>query len=323
MRPRKRHRVHLPPVRRPVARFFRLLRNALKELNKNDPLRMAGATAFFTTFALPPILVIIIQALGLIFDREGIRQQLFHTLGGIIGPESVQQVINVLRAFRLLARDWYVTALGFLFLVFVATTLFAVIKNSVNQIWKIRVIRERRLKTQLWERGRSVAVILLAGLLFVIGLVAETAQAFLGSYIREFSPTAAVYFNGVLSYLLSIIIVTVWFAILFRYLPDGRPDWRVAFTGAFVTSILFNIGKVVLRSLLRASNVDTIYGASGSIVLILLFVFYSSLILYYGTAFTKVWSLYRRRPIRPLSYATHYRIARVSEKEEARQTPGP
>jgi membrane protein len=298
----KRHHIISPGT------VLRLFGQALRELNRNDPLRMAGATAFFTTFALPPILVILIQGLGLIFDRQAIRQQLFRSLTGIWGMESTQQVGQVLSSFRMIARQEWAIVLGFVFVVFVATTLFAVIKNSFNQIWKIKVMHRRGLGPNIGDRLRSIMVIAVAGALFVLGLFGEAVQVFLGSYIRGYSPAFAFYFNSIVNYIISIGIVTLWFAVLFRYLPDGRPDWGIALVGGFVTSMLFNIGKVLLRTLLQQSNVNNLYGASGSIVLIMLFVFYSSLILYYGTAFTKVWGLYRGRPIQPLHYANHYHL---------------
>lgn len=287
---------------------FLLLRQALKELNKNDPLRMAGATAFFTTFGLPPILVILIQGLGLIFDRRAIREEIFSSLTGIWGMESTQQVGQVLNSFRMIARSGWAIGLGFVFLLFVASTLFMIIKNSFNQIWKIKVMRRRGLGPTLGDRLRSILVIFVAGVLFVVGLFGETVQAFLGSYIRDYSPGFAIYFNNIVNYIISIGIVTLWFAVLYRYLPDGRPAWGIALVGGLVTSLLFTFGKVLLRTLLQQSNVTNLYGASGSIVLILLFVFYSSLILYYGTAFTKVWGIYRGHPIQPLHYANHYHL---------------
>ena len=296
-----------------------LLKRSFTELGENDPLRMAGATAFFTTFALPPILIIITQVLGLVFNPNNISRQLFATLSEIVGPQSVQQIIDTLLAFRQLAQNWLITIGGFLFLIFVATTLFKIIKSSINQIWKIKVFQKRGVWKGLSARVKSVAVILVAGVLFVIGLVAEAAQAYLGKYIFELSPMLASYYRGLLNYLLSITIVTVWFAIVFRYLPDGRPLWKVAFTGGLVTSILFNIGKLVLGWLLTYSNLNTVYGTSGSIVLLLLFVFYSSLILYYGATFTKVWALHHGMPIRPRHYAQHYQLAEIDYQQELSQ----
>ncbi len=221
--------------------YFKLFTKALSEFSKNDPLRMGGATAFFTTFALPPILVILIQVLGLIYSTDKIRRQLFDNLEGIIGTESGVQILNVLTGFGELARNWYITVGGFIFLLFVATTLFKIIKSSLNQLWKVKVVRKRGLWRGLQSRLQSIIVILIAGVLFVISILAEAAQAFLGHYIFEVSPLIATYFNTALNHLLSVIIVTLWFSIVFRYLPDARPGWKVALKGAFITSILFNI----------------------------------------------------------------------------------
>ena len=293
--------------------FTRLFKDAFTELGKNDPLRMAGATAFFTTFALPPILIIIIQALGLFFPPDKIRGRLFDQLTTIIGRESVLQVLEVLKAFSNMAENWLVTIGGFIFLLFVATTLFKVIKSSLNQLWKIKVLKKGNIVSSMKSRFKAILVILAAGLLFIVGLVAEGAQAVLGKYLFELVPSFAPYFNTGLNHLLSIFIVTIWFAALFRYLPDGRPQWDVALMGALLTSVLFNIGKIVIRWLLTYSNINNVYGASGSIILLLLFVFYSSLILYYGAAFTKIWGIHHRQPIKPKPNAMHYRLAETEE----------
>lgn len=285
-----------------------LLNKALNELLKNDPLRMAGATAFFTTFALPPILVILIQIFKFLIEPKLIRAELFRSLSEIVGPETVRQLAGVLWAFRKMAQNWYITIGGFIFLLFVATTLFSVIKRSLNQVWKIRPINHAGILKRLFSRLQSIMVIIVAGILFVIGIFTEGLKAFIGKYLSAISPLLSVYFNSLLNYVVSIVIVTVWFAMLFRYLPDGRPKWKIAFAGAFLTSILFTIGKLILHWLLTYSNITTFYGTSASIVLLLLFVFYSSLILYYGAAFTKVWGIYKNEPIRPLPHAIHYRI---------------
>ncbi|HYK56292.1 MAG TPA: YihY/virulence factor BrkB family protein [Flavisolibacter sp.] len=294
------------------------MQKALKELLKNDPLRMAGATAFFTTFALPPILVILIQSLKLFINGHTIRVELFKSLSAIVGPETVRQTVDVLQGLRRLAQNWYITIGGFIFLLFVATTLFKVIKSSLNELWRIRPQRKQGLWKSLQGRVQSLLVILLAGVLFVIGLLSEGVRAFIGNYIFEFSPLLSAYFKSFLNHFVSLIIVMLWFVMVFRYLPDGRPQWKIAFMGGFVTSLLFTLGKIILHWLLTYSNINTLYGTSASIVLLLLFVFYSSLILYYGAAFTKVWGIYKGKPILPLPYASHYRLieAEVEGKHE-------
>jgi membrane protein len=287
------------------------LKAAFQLLQSNDPLRLAGATAFFASFALPPILLILIQVMGLLFDRKSIGKQLLLRLGDIVGKDSAHQVIITLRGFRGLAQTWPVSIVLFVFLSFVSTTLLSVIRSSLNQLWKIHIpVKENFLQSML-GRLRSLMVIGAAGILFLAGLMAESAHAFLGTYIKDLLPGAAFAFNGVFSQLLSLIIVTAWFTVLFRYLPDARPHWKVAFAGALLTGVLFNTGKLLLRRLLSGGNLGLLYGASASAVLLMLFIFYSAIILYYGAAFTKVWSEFKNRPMQPLRKATFYELADV------------
>jgi membrane protein len=295
-------------IRKAIASIPALLNKSLKELLKNDPLRMAGATAFFTTFALPPILVILIQALKLILNPRTIRVQLFKNLREIIGPEAVKQVVDVLVNLHKIAQNWYITLGGFLFLIFVATTLFKVIKNSINQLWMVRPHKRKGVMKGLHTRIQSLLVLLIAAILFVVGIMMEGARTLVSNYIFEFSPLLSIYFKGILNQVVSVLIVMIWFMMVFRYLPDARPEWNIAFVGALVTSLLFTVGKVILHWLLTYSSINNVYGASASMVLLLLFVFYSSLILYFGASFTKVWGEYKHKPITPLPYAAHYRV---------------
>ncbi len=279
---------------------------AFRLLVKNDPMRLAGATAFFTTFALPPILLILIQLLGLLFNRRNISRQLFGRLSDIVGRDSVHELVGTLRAFRGLAVNWPIAILGFLFMVFVATTLFKVIQSSFNQLWMIRRTGKHSIGMAIGNRAKSFALILFTGLLFLASLMAESLQLLFGKYVGELIPSFGFLFNSVLSILISLLTVWAWFTVLFRYIPDGRPTWKVAICGALLTSLLFNMGKYILGWLLPNSNIGVVYGTSASIVLLLLFVFYSSLILYYGAAFTKVWSVHINQPIVPVDNAINY-----------------
>ena len=281
----------------------RLLKQSMNLLQKNDPLRMAGATAFFTTFALPAILVILIQALGLVFKRENISNELMQKLSSILGKQTVEQVTGTLSGFSNLADNWFITIGGFVFLIFVATTLFVVIKSSLNQIWGIRLLAHPKISFRLRIRLRSLLVILFAGFLFVLGLLVDSIQLFLGNSLRDYLPGLMPYLIVLSNIFISVIIVSGWFIILFRFLPDGHPTWKVALIGGLFTSIFFNIGKWVLRVLLINGNLQSLYGTSASVVLLLLFVFYAALIFYFGAAFTKVFSMHINEPIRSSSHA--------------------
>lgn len=305
-----------------MKRFFRkitilvgLLREALAEFLRNDPLRMAGATAFFTTFALPPILVIIIQSLKYFIGPDVIRSRILGKLSDVIGIEAVEQIVGVLNGFRKMADNWWITIGGFIFLLFVATTLFRVIKNSINQLWKIRPVGRTSAALTLVSRLKAIVVILVAGMLLVIGLLTESAQVFIGKYLFEISPLFSIYFNNVVSSIFSVLITTCWFAVVFRYLPDGRPKWRIAWIGGFFTSLLFMLGRIILHWLLTYSSINNFYGASASIVLLLLFVFYSAMILYFGASFTRIWAIYQQHPILPLHGFMHYQLVEIKDEQ--------
>ncbi|HQW92075.1 MAG TPA: YihY/virulence factor BrkB family protein [Ferruginibacter sp.] len=293
----------------------RQLVNAYRLLLKNDPLRLAGATAFFTSFALPPILLLLIQLLSLLFNRKAVSQELFTELGSILGDDGVRQLVETLRGFRGLAINWPMAIAGFFFLLFVATTLFRVIQSSLNQLWMIQKTGDKRFKMAMVTRLKSTGLIIFTGLLFMASLAAGSLKLIFGNFLDDKIPGSGVYSNGTLSTLVSIAIVCTWFTVLFRYLPDGKPKWRVALTGGLLTSILYNIGAFVLKFLLLNSNIGVVYGASASVVLLLLFVFYASLIFYYGAAFTKVWGEYLEQPIQPVIHAELYENIHIENKE--------
>jgi len=287
---------------------------ALHDLKDNDPLRMAAATAFFTTFALPAILIIFIQLFGLIIDPKTLSDHLFEHLALIIGDKSVSQVKESMRGFRNVASNIYIAVGGFIFLMFVATTLFKVIRDSLNQLWNIKVHGGSGVRFRLQGRLMAMGIIMIAGLLFLASLLAEALQAMLLGYVNELWSDSGLFLYAALNQILSTIIVAIWFGVLFRFLANGRPDWKVAFAGGLVTGILFTLGKLILRWLLGYSNLHTIYGASGSFVLILLFVFYASFILYFGAAFTHTWGECTGRSIAPKKNAFKYELSEIKKK---------
>lgn len=274
-------------------------RPSLSLFQKNDPLRMAGATAFFTTFALPPIIFLLAQLFGLFVGRRNMGNGLLDGLANTLGKGGADQVKIVMKSIRGFSDSWYVIVIGFVFLFFVATTLFNVIKDSLNQLWEIGVKERPGLLFLISIRLRSFAVIMLADLLFFADVLLESLQIIAGNYIDSIWQGGGSYLKGFLGEIVSVIIVAVWFIMLFRFLADGRPSWKASLIGGLLTATLFTAGRFLLRILLVDSNIGKLYGASGSFVLVLLFVFYSSFILYFGASFIGVYSKKKKWPIHP------------------------
>ena len=181
----------------------------------------------------------------------------------------------------------------------------------MDQIWSIGIKEHSGFLFKLKIRARSFVIIMVAGMLFFVGILTDSIQAFIGPYINTAAPSAGRVFLSALNQVLFIGIVTTWFTVLFRFLTSGRPTWKSALRGGLLTGILFTLGKYILRIALPLSNIGNIYGASGSIVLIMLFVFYSSFIFYFGACFVKVLSDAKETPIRPIKGAFNYEIKEV------------
>jgi len=291
--------------------FFSTARNAFILYQKNDPLRLAGATAFFTNFALPPILIILIRLFGMFTDRRMLATHLFERLANILDENSIQQIRSTLRNIRGIDQAWYFTLFSFVFFLFVATTLFNVIKNSLEQIWNIGQKDKKGFLNTMKSRAISVIIILLAGILFFIGLLADSIQAIIGAYLNTNSPSFGLILTSILNQLIFVFIVTTWFTMLFRFLTNGRPTWKAALSGGLLTGCLFTAGKYILRILLPLSNISNIYGSAGSLIVIMLFVFYSSLIFYFGASYIKALSIGRETPIIPKNGSFAYEMTEV------------
>lgn len=308
-------KVHAPgPTRRRLTDIVILLRRAARELAANDPLRLGAATAFFATFALPPILIILIQLLGSLYSASIARGLLLTKLSGLLGASAAGLVEQILQNVTNIERSRLVTWLGFGFLLFIATTLFVVIQHSLNQLWQIRPRRNSgRLGTALKERARSLGVLLATGLLSVLAFATDATLTFLADYVRDFDASVGFYLFQIIQPITSLLILAAWFAVTFRNLSSAKVPWKAVLRGAILTAILINLGRLVLSYLLVPRNLGPIYGPASSIVLVLLFVFYSAMIFYFGACFTKVYAHYAGMDIRPKKAAVRYRLVDVVE----------
>lgn len=297
-------------------KFYQLVsicRESFSLLKKNDPLRLAGATAFFTTFALPPIIFILAQLFGSLIGKEEVNKGLMGSISEILGKDGAKPVRQVLKSIHGFSNEWYILILGFLFLVFISTTLFLVIKSSLNQIWKISITDKPGFVFYLVSRAKAFGIILATGFLFWVSIFLESMEVVAGNYLNSLLTIGTFDFKFIFSRIGSIIIIALWFIFLFHYLADGRPKWKATIGGGLITSIFFMIGKWVLKILLIDTNIGSLYGTSGSFVLILLFVFYCSFILYYGASFISVYSLKNEWPIVPRNHAYLFRIQKIKK----------
>lgn len=299
-------------IARKIRSFFRLAAEAFANLKANDPIRMAAATAFFTFFALPPIIIILSQLYGGLLDGHDRRVsgQLFGELADLFGYRSARQLQDISQNMQQRPSNRWQTGLSIFLLLLASTTLFAIIKNSLNQLWNVKPAPDRRAWHTLLDRAVGLGIILFTGFLFIGSLSINRALSPLKDDLLRDG-----WLRSAGHYALSVGLLTVWFAVVFKYLPDIRIRWRAVWVGALVTGLLVEAGEQILNQLLIKSSVGSIYGTSGAIILILLFVFYAALIFYYGASFTRQYAQRIHQGAEPGDHAVAYKIKEVSGKK--------
>jgi len=297
-----------------LKKAYGVLKDAFLQLSRSEPLILASATAFFTLFSLTPILVILLNILSVLFRNSKITEALFQPIEKVFGAETSEQIRSIVENIKSFGGDWYITVGGFIFLLFVATNLLNIIKQAINQLWRIRKSPSKKIKYSLRERLIGVLLLLFMGFVFTISLLLDTSVAFLEGYLHELIPGVDTILIRTVNIIFSISAVTAWFMILYKILPDAIVHWKVALVGGLLTSVLFTIGKWILGQLLNYSNMVTIFGAFASVFFILLFIFYASLILYYGASFTYCYASESNRPIKPRKDSDNYEVKIVPSK---------
>ena len=292
-----------------------LLHRAGRELGANDPLRLGAATAFFTSFALPPILIILVQLLSSLYPSSLVRVMLLGKISNLVGASAAGLVAQIVMNVADPRRSRLVTWVGFAFLVFVATTLFTIIQHSLNQLWQIRPRRDSgKVAQALQERLRSGGVLLATAGLTLLAFGADAALGLVAEIIRDFDNTVAYVAVRGLNAVMAWLILAVWFGVTFRTLSLAKVPWRAVTRGAALTALLISVGEVVLGRLLVARDLGPVYGPASSLVLVLLFVFYCAMIFYFGAAFTKAYAHRIGLDIRPKKSAVRYKLVNVDEE---------
>jgi len=284
---------------------------AFRGIVHKSPLRMAAATAFFTTFALPALVLILIELISIFYNPNAVKQNIFTQLIGVIGKESSVKVYNILNQFQHFTHNWFGMIAGFIFLIFVVTTLFHVVSTSINELWNIEVEESPGVKFYLRSRLKSTLIICFAGIVLVAQLIATALQLLLKDYIHATWSDYNSFLFKLVSQLIFVVVASGWFTILFKYLANAHPDWPTAFIGGTFTGVLFTIGKLILGLLLTFKSLSELFGKTGAFVLILLFVFYCSFIFYYGAAFTKAWCDEKKKKMQLDKHAFVYEVKKV------------
>ncbi len=283
--------------------FLKLIKETYLSWDKNDPWAKSAVIAYYALFSLPSLLIITVHFAGVFFGREAVEGRITGEISGLIGKGSADLIQTMIINSALSESSVLFIIFGVGVLIFGATGVFYQLQKALNDIWSVRS-KKNNIWDTLKRRVVSFGMVLVVGLLLLISLVLSTAinalSEFIGNYYTEFSPQ----FIQVINFIISQIIVTALFAAIFTLLPDVKIKWKTNLIGAFMTSLLFLIGKYLIGFYFAQSDPASVYGAAGSVVLVLLWVYYTCLILFFGAEFTVHWALHRNIKIEPSSNAT-------------------
>jgi membrane protein len=272
-----------------VGTAFSFVRDTFKEWKDDDALDLGAALSYYTIFSLAPMLLVVIAIAGIFFGREAVQGQLVGQIGGLVGRQGGEAIQTMIANAGKHGSGALATVIAVVTILFGATGVFGQLQKTLNRIWDVEPRPGRGVKGLLKARALAFGMLLGIGFLLLVSLVVSTALSAVDVYLNGLFPGAAILLR-ILSFVLSFAVITLLFAMIYRVLPDVEIAWRDVWVGAAATALLFTIGKYLIGLYLGHSSVASVYGAAGSLVVVLLWVYYSSQILFFGAEFTQVWA---------------------------------
>ncbi|MFI8603523.1 YihY/virulence factor BrkB family protein [Cellulophaga baltica] len=280
-----------------------LIVDTYKAWDKANPWRLSAVVAYYAVLSLPALLIIIINIVGSIWGTEIVQGRLTSEISTALGSNAAESIETIIAGTQNKEENLISTIIGIGTLLFGATGVFYQLKLSLNEIWQIKPNPDANFWKLVTDRARSFAFILVIGFLLLVSFIVTAGISALNEYIRRVLPDILIYIAYFLDFTVSVSIITVLFALMFRYMPDAKIRWKTVWIGALITAILFVIGKSLLGFYFGEANPGSTYGAAGTIVLILLWVSYSCLILFFGAEFTYIYAKRYGHKITPSYFA--------------------
>lgn len=284
-------------------KYGALLKETFDAFLEDNAIKLSASLSYYTIFSLPPLSIIILSITGFFFGKEAVRGQFFGQINGLVGNEAAIQIQDTIKNIELSDSNVFAAVFGGIMLLIGASGVFAEIQSSINYIWGLKAKPNKGLMKFIKNRLMSFSMIAAVGFLLLVSLTVNTVMDILNSQLVIYFPDLTVYVFYVLNILLLFLSTTLLFSIIFKTLPDGTMSWKDTFIGAAFTSFFFMLGKFAIGFYLGNSTVASIYGAAGSVIIILVWVYYSAIILYFGAEFTKVYSCKFGQKIKPNDYA--------------------
>lgn len=293
--------------------FWKILKASGASFRNHDGLKLSASLAFYSIFSLGPMMLIIIFISNLFWSRQAIDGTIYNQISGLVGDDPALKIQEIIKDSSIGGHS-FIALIGFLILLIAATSIFTEMQGSINMIWNLKVRPGRR-----WIQGlkdRLVSFLLIAGLGLLL-LAALIINGLLEGFMNKLQdifpvPVVTVY---VFNLLLTMLVVALLFGIVYKVLPDAVIPWKHAAVGAIFAAVLFMIGKFGITLYVRSIDLGSAYGAAGSLVVLLFWIFYSAVVLYFGAAFTKSYALAHGFATKPKEYAITVKVVEVESDE--------
>lgn len=292
---------------------FAFIKEVFSNFSDDKVLKFSAALSYYTVFSIAPILTIIISIFANYFGLDAVQGKIFGQINGLVGADAAKQIQDMIGNTHKSGNTFIASVISVVVLVLGATGIFGEIQDSINSIWGLKSKPKAGIIKLILNRLISFSLIISMGFIAMVSLVLDAAVAAISELMTRI-PGAGEYFIIIIKYALNFVILSVMFAVIFKVLPDAKIKWRDVMKGSILTAILFIIGKFAIGLYVSKTNVGSVYGAAGSIVVILVWVYYTAVILYFGAEFTKVYSLKYGSKIMPNHYAVW---VNVKEEEHA------
>ncbi len=277
--------------------------NTFNAFSDDKVTKLSASLAYYTVFSMGPLLVVIISFCGLFLKREAIEGKIYGILQGFLGSDTAKELQDIIRHAAVSDKSSVVATIGIVTLLLGATSVFAEIQDSINSIWGLKPKPKRGWLKMVQNRFLSFSVIVSLGFLLLVSLSISGLIEVVNKHLQVSFPQITVAIFYVVNWVLTLGISTLIFAVIFRVLPDAEIRWKDVFVGSLITAVLFSLGKFGISIYISQTKVGSTYGAAGSLVILLVWIYYSSIILYLGAEFTKAYAVKYGAPIRPNSYA--------------------
>ena len=303
--------------------IWSILKQSFSDFIDNKVFKLSAALAFYTIFSLPAMLIIIISVSDLFYGRAAIEGTLYHQIAEFVGNDAAIQIQQTIRAAALSQISYFATIVGIITLIFGATSVFSEIQDSINYIWKLKTKPRKGMGflKLLFNRLLSFSLVVTLGFLLLVSLLINGLMDMLITRLTSMFPELTVVVVYAVNVIITFGITALLFALIFKILPDARIKWRHVRAGAFTTAILFMLGKFLIGYYLGHSRLSSTYGTAGSVIVMLLWVYYSAMILYFGAVFTHVFAAHSGSRIYPNSYAVWVQEIEVESVKPIQQQP--